>query len=165
MKRSFLAILCIAAMIQLSAQVDVTGDMGAGRKTHTNKSFYGEAGGGGLIFSANFDARFPGAANLGYRVGLGVFPSSNTVVTVPVGVYYLIGDAPNYFEVEVTGTYASSEANFKSHKSDFFFYPHVAYRFNRNANAFFLKIEAGPLFVAGKVYPFPGLGFGYTLGK
>lgn len=165
MKKLLLILIGVASMIYVKAQLNIDDDASTGGHAHTNKSVYGEAAGGGLIFSANFDSRFPGAANLGYRVGLGLFPGSNTIVTIPVGLYYLIGSAPNYFEVEATGTVGTSEANFEHHKSNFFFYPHIGYRFNKDSNALFFKIEAGPLFVAGKVYPFPGLGLGYTLRK
>lgn len=165
MKRSLLILLGLASMIHVKAQSFNVDDAGTSGKAPTNKSVYAEAGGGGLIFSANFDSRFPGTDNLGYRVGLGVFPSNNTVVTLPFGVYYLIGNEPNYFEVEVTAAVATSEYQFKSHKSIFFFYPHVGYRLNKTSNAFFFKIEVGAMFVGSEVVPFPGLGLGYTLGK
>ncbi len=166
MKKLLSFFLCFAFMIQVKAQVDKIDDAGTGGKASVNRSIYGEGGGGGLIFSANYDSRFPGTENVGYRLGVGFYPGSNNfVVTVPVGLYYLLGKAPNYFEMEVTAAVATSEANFKSHKSNFFFYPHIGYRYNKNTKGFFFKVEVGPLFVAGKVYPFPGLGFGYTLGK
>jgi len=165
MKKLLSILLGIAFMIDLKAQSYALDDAEASGHGRTNKSVYAEAGGGGLIFSANFDSRFPGTDNLGYRVGLGLFPRGNTIVTFPFGAYYLIGNAPSYFEVEATGTFATSEAKFRSHKANFFFYPHIAYRFNKNTGGFFFKVEGGPIFVAGKIYPFPGLGLGYTLGK
>ncbi|MBS1919892.1 MAG: hypothetical protein JST17_06550 [Bacteroidetes bacterium] len=166
MKKPLSFFFCFAFMIQVKAQKDKIDVAYASGKISVNRSIYGEGGGGGIIFSANYDSRFPGAENVGYRVGLGFFPSlNNFVVTIPVGLYYLLGNAPNYFEMEVTTAVGTSEVNFKNHKSNFFLYPHIGYHYNKNTKGFFFKIEVGPLFIAGKVYPFPGIGFGYTLEK
>src|SRR5258708_2533047 len=80
-----------------------------------NKSVYVELGGNGIAFSANFDSRFTKNENgFGFRVGIGIVPaldigfaSTSAILTIPVGVNYLVGKAPNYFEGGIGATYAS----------------------------------------------------------
>jgi hypothetical protein len=84
------------------------------------KAAYVEIGGPGLL-SANFDMRFASKEDgAGFRVGVGAFSvNSASVVTVPLGLNYLIGkDKKNYFEVGAGFTYLNvSEKNTKTSKN------------------------------------------------
>lgn len=165
MKKLLFVLLGFTSMITLKAQSDKIDDFTTSGSGTTSKSIYGEFIGGGLIFSANFDSRFSGAKNFGYRAGIGLFPASGqAIITVPVGLNYLIGNAPSYFEIEATGTFVSTKAKTGSFKTtSIFFWPHIGYRYTKSSNSIFFKIDAGPLILTNKVFPWGGLGVGYTL--
>src|ERR1035438_2645049 len=75
------------------------------------KAVYLEAGGPGLL-SVNYDMRFTQTQNgAGFRVGIGAFSiNSVSVLTIPLGVNYLIGHQTNFFEVGAGYTYMSISA-------------------------------------------------------
>jgi hypothetical protein len=101
--------------------------------TKTDKQFYTEAGGPGILFSANLDSRFKPYSNTGwgFRAGLGftlvddeqqiVQPGgqvnynyrTRSIATVPVGINYLFGKSgsPNMFEVGAGVTALSRKAS------------------------------------------------------
>ena len=60
-----------------------------------------EAGGAGVVFSANYDTRFSKKRNgWGGRIGIGYFNGGpGSVVMVPVQVNYLFGKTKNFFEL------------------------------------------------------------------
>jgi hypothetical protein len=131
------------------------------------KAVYAEIGGPGLL-SANFDMRFASKENgAGFRIGVGAFSvNSTSVVTVPLGLNYLIGkDKRNYFEVGAGFTYLNvkekstqSSKNFKSSFGDVT----LGYRLAPAKGGFFFKAEITPVFGDGFFIPyFGGLGFGY----
>ena len=131
------------------------------------KAVYAEIGGPGLL-SANFDMRFANKENgAGFRVGVGAFSvNSTSVVTVPLGLNYLIGkDKKNYFEVGAGFTYLNvkekntkSSKNFKSSFGDVT----LGYRLAPAKGGFFFKAEITPVFGDGFFIPyFGGLGLGY----
>jgi hypothetical protein len=130
------------------------------------KAAYVEIGGPGLA-SANFDMRFANKEDgLGFRVGVGAFPvNSVTVVTVPVGLNYLMGKSKkNYFEVGAGFTYLNISAKHNGNSKNFtssFGNITVGYRYAPAKGGFFFKAELTPIFGNGFFLPFGGLGFGY----
>jgi hypothetical protein len=126
-----------------------------------------EIGGPGLA-SANFDMRFANKEDgAGFRLGVGAFSVNSThVVTVPLGLNYLIGrDRKDYFEVGAGFTYlnisAKNKGTSKTFKSSFGDLT-LGYRFAPARGGFFFKAEITPVFGDGFFIPyFGGLGFGY----
>jgi len=130
------------------------------------KAVYGEFGGSGLIFSANFDSRFKGHKGIGFRVGVGYAGGGGTsVVTIPLGLNFLAGRGPHYFEFGVSATLVTdSYSGFDEGSSNWFFHPHFGYRFTKPSNSFNGRIYVGPIIANGfTFFPFGGLSVGYTL--
>ena len=131
-----------------------------------SKAVYGEFGGSGLVFSANFDTRFKGYKGLGLRVGVGYAGGGGTsIVTFPLGLNVLVGKGPHFFEVGATATFLTSAYDgFDEGSSTWFFHPHFGYRFTKPSNSFNGRIYVGPLIADGfTFFPFGGLSVGYTL--
>jgi hypothetical protein len=129
------------------------------------KAAYVEIGGPGLA-SANFDMRFANKEDgAGFRLGVGGFSVNGvSIVTVPLGLNYLIGkDKKNYFEVGAGFTYVSAKSNTgsKTFKSSFGNVT-LGYRLAPARGGFFFKAELTPVFGDGFFIPYyGGLGFGY----
>ena len=86
MKKIVLGIFCVVAAITAS--------------NAQNKAVYGELGGNGLVFSANYDMRFKGESGFGFRAGVGFAAVDGlTIITFPVGLNWLSGKGPHHFEV------------------------------------------------------------------
>src|SRR5687768_5051746 len=82
-------------------------------KAQTAKAVYGEFGGNGLVFSANFDTRFSGEKGIGGRAGVGYAAAGGvSIVTFPLGLNYLIGNAPHYFELGAGVTFVTATVRF-----------------------------------------------------
>jgi hypothetical protein len=135
------------------------------------KAAYAEIGGPGLA-SANFDIRFAKQEDgFGGRIGVGGFSIGNSgdrvgIVTVPVGLNYLIGkDKKNYFELGAGFTYVHAKATANSKSGNFhssFGNITLGYRLAPAKGGFFFKAEITPVFGDGFFIPyFAGLGFGY----
>ena len=136
------------------------------------KAAYAEIGGPGLA-SVNFDTRFAKKEDgLGGRIGIGGFSISDGVgdhvgiVTIPVGLNYLIGkDKKNYFELGVGFTYVGAKASANDGSTNFhssFGNITLGYRLAPERGGFFFKAEITPVFGDGFFIPyFAGIGFGY----
>ena len=136
------------------------------------KAAYAEIGGPGLA-SVNFDTRFAKKEDgFGGRIGIGGFSIGDGVgdhvgiVTVPVGLNYLVGkDHKNYFELGAGFTYVSAKATAKTSSKNFhssFGNATLGYRLAPARGGFFFKAEITPVFGDGFFIPyFAGLGFGY----
>jgi hypothetical protein len=136
------------------------------------KAVYAEIGGPGIA-SANFDSRFSKKEDgIGGRVGIGGFSLSDGegshvgIVTVPVGLNYLIGkDRKNYFELGVGFTYVgvTSKDEYESDNfSSSFGNITLGYRLAPERGGFFFKAEITPVFGKGFFIPYyGGIGFGY----
>lgn len=76
------------------------------------KAIYSEFLGPSATFGINYDARFDKTNNgLGWRAGLGLFKIDGTILTVPVGLNYLIGKRGSYLELGVGATYLYATTN------------------------------------------------------
>jgi hypothetical protein len=146
-----------------------------------SKSAFLELGGNGLGFSANFDARFKKEdKGLGFRAGIGFFPgvragdnsvtifSWPTILSVPVGINYLAGKAPNYFEAGLGTTYLYAKGHFT-----FFFFgtdgtlrqlvfiPSAGYRYAKPGRSFQFRISITPYIFSGGTAFYGGISVGY----
>lgn len=130
------------------------------------KAAYVEIGGPGLL-SVNYDMRFTKTENgFGFRVGVGGFRiNSVSVVTVPIGLNYLIGKHNNYFEAGAGFTYASFSAKGKITSKNFassFGNVTLGYRYAPVKGGVFFKAELTPVFGDGFFLPlYGGIGVGY----
>ena len=145
-------------------------------KAQANKSVFFEIGGNGLGFSANFDSRFTKSEKgFGFRAGVGFIPPVNAIVvatpsmlTVPLGVNHLAGNAPNYFEsgIGITYVHISGDINFLGDHEDatgsvIAFVPSIAYRHARTGKAAQWRAVISPLLVNGTVAFWAGISIGY----
>jgi hypothetical protein len=145
------------------------------------KSVFLELGGNGLGFSANFDARFTKAEKgLGFRAGFGFLPGVSiggnddptffswpTILSIPVGLNFLLGKAPNYFEVGLGATYFYGRGRFTffflpvdSTLSTFMFIPSAGYRFAKPGKSFQGRAFISPYIFSGGVSFFAGVSGG-----
>lgn len=146
-----------------------------------NKSVFLEFGGNGLGLSANFDSRFKKSEKgFGYRVGIGCIPGTNSsadiiypstpfFLTIPVGINYLVGKAPHYFEsglgltyMYTSGTMTSDFWGYEEDVSGSYaaFVPSIAYRHAKAGKAFQYRIIISPVISNGAVF-WGGLSVGY----
>lgn len=137
------------------------------------KTVYAEIGGPGLA-SANYDMRFkPVEDGFGFRVGVGGFSLSDgfdntriSLITVPVGLNYLIGkDQKNYFEVGAGFTYVNTKSKDEYNSDNFrssFGNLTLGYRLAPASGGFMFKAQITPVFGKGFFIPYyAGIGFGY----
>lgn len=155
----------------------------------TAKQFYTEAGGPGILFSANFDSRFKPYSNTGwgFRAGLGFTLVSDeqpivqqggttsysyrtrSIATVPVGINYLFGKSgsANMFEVGAGITALSRKAsilNYNDYKEGYIL-GHFDFMYRRQPTngGFSWRIGFTPIINPdGDIVPFAALGIGYA---
>lgn len=134
--------------------------------SHAAQSVYLEIGGNGILFSANYDTRFAKTqGGLGMRVGAGFFGGSEEgVLTIPVGLNYLAGKAPNFFEGGLGYTYATftSSDGFFSGDGHLLF-PSAGYRYQQIGKGIVARIVISPAIDIGSgdwVF-FGGVAIGY----
>ncbi len=126
-----------------------------------------ELGGPGLA-SLNYDMRFQKKEDgLGFRVGFGGFSIDGvSVVTVPVGLTYLLGkDEKNYFEIGGGVTYVNAKETVTNDNETFggtFGHLNFGYRMAPKNGGFFFRAAINPIFGQGGFVPFyGGIAFGY----
>lgn len=177
MKKIFLSLIFAAAACAASAQA--VHDNASGRQ------FYAEFGGGGVLFSANFDSRFIGdnALGLGYRVGIGfgvksedVFDTdgwdtrTRTYMTFPLGLNYVFGksDSPHAFEVGAGVTILGEKLSVYNYRDDYSpgnFIGHFEFMYRHKPinGGFTWRIGFTPIIgTAGKIMPSGAVGVGYS---
>jgi hypothetical protein len=156
----------------------------------TSKQFFTEAGGPGILFSANFDSRFkPNTrVGLGFRAGLGFtiadqttitqqpgsgYPNytyrTHSILTVPVGINYLFGKpaSPNMFEVGAGFTLLSKKAAILSYNdyNEGNLMGHFEFMYRRQPveGGFSWRIGFTPVInTDGDIFPFAAVGLGYA---
>ena len=146
-----------------------------------NKSVFLELGGNGLGFSVNYDTRFTKAEKgPGFRAGIGFFPGARlggdsstlfswpTILSIPVGLNYLVGKAPHYFEAGLGATYFYGKGNFTfffletdETLSTFIFIPSAGYRFAKAGKSFQGRGFISPYINSGGVSFYGGLSAGF----
>lgn len=160
MKSIFLSFLSVTCFLSSFGQSE------SAIPSKTSKAVYGELGGSGLAFSANFDSRFKGYKGLGFRIGIGgAGGTGGGILTVPVGLNVLAGKAgPHYFEGGATVTLVTDAFDFGDESSSgWFALPHIGYRYSKPTSSFNGRIYVGPFITSGFVFfPFGGISAGYT---
>ncbi len=111
MKRTAILMATICFCLFTKAQDTVYLKKEAKKKIFTDRppqAFFVEAGGAGVVLSANYDRRFKKQTDgLGYRAGIGYsFNNSFKFVTLPLGINYLAGNIRKgrFFEAGLNGT-------------------------------------------------------------
>jgi hypothetical protein len=133
-----------------------------------NKAVYGELGGNGLVFSANYDMRFGKTeTGFGFRAGIGFAATGGlTVITFPVGLNYLTGQGPHHLEAgigvtPVTATVSFFEDDDNETGTATFVMPTIGYRYASKGKGFVGRIYVGPVFAGGSVFfPWGGISAG-----
>jgi len=183
MKKWFCTISFLALFFYASAQ---NNESSTGK---TVKQFFTEAGGPGILFSANLDSRFKRSDRLGwgFRVGLGfTLVDQETVIlrqggqsftdyrtrsvgTVPVGINYLFGKpgSANTFEVGAGATVLSRRSSILSYsdykKGNLLGHFEFMYRRQPTDGGFSWRIGFTPLINPdGDIVPFGAVGLGFT---
>jgi hypothetical protein len=132
-----------------------------------NKAVYGELGGNGLVFSANYDMRFTKTENgFGFRVGVGFAGGTDvSVFTFPLGLNYLTGKGAHHMEIGIgvtplTATFDLFEDE-NAKGSTTFIMPTLGYRYGKVGKGFVGRIYVGPVIVGGGVFfPWGGISAG-----
>ena len=132
-----------------------------------NKAVYGELGGNGLVFSANYDMRFTKTdGGFGFRVGIGFAAASDvSVVTFPIGLNYLTGKGPHHMELGIGVTPVTATVTFFDDESESgtatFIMPTIGYRYAKQTKGFVGRIYVGPVIAGGEVFfPWGGISAG-----
>ena len=131
-----------------------------------NKAVYGEFGGNGLVFSANYDMRFgKGEGGLGFRAGVGFATGGDvTVFTFPVGLNYLTGKGAHHMELGMGVTPITATISLfddSGTAGTVFFMPTVGYRYGKIGKGFVGRIYVGPvIYSGGAFFPFGGISAG-----
>jgi hypothetical protein len=136
------------------------------------KNVFLELGGNGGLISANYDMRFSRTGKgLGFRVGIGYVPpvpllfvSTPSIITFPVGLNYLAGKGPHYFEGGLGVTVASAETDYfgdEENMTGFAFVPNIAYRYQPLTRRFTGRVSISPFIGSGGVMFWAGLSGGF----
>lgn len=156
------------------------------KTTEGRNSFFAEAGGPSIMFSANLDRRFT-ASNLGIggRIGIGFVTAwdeeydpvtgtyrggrDRSVATVPVQLNYIFGkaDSPHTFEAGVGVTYMGRKLGvlnfYDETESKWFGTFTFMYRRQPKSGGFSWRAGFTPLVAKGFIQPMGGLSLGYKL--
>ena len=179
-------IICMLCLVMIVACASAQNSGGADK---TIKQFYTEAGGPGILFSANLDSRFKAneRTGWGYRVGAGftlvddetitMQPGggfnydyrTRSVVTVPLGINYVFGKpgSANMFEAGAGVTVLSRKSsilNYNDYKEGHLL-GHFTFMYRRQPleGGFSWRIGLTPIINPdGDIYPFGAIGLGFT---
>ena len=184
-------IKCICTVAFLAACLVANAQNNESPTAKTVKQFYAEAGGPGILFSANFDSRFKtiNRTGWGFRAGLGftlvdqqtqVVPPgggiyynyrTRSVATLPLGINYLFGKSgsANMFEVGAGVTVLTRKAsvlnyNYNDDKEGNIL-GHFDFMYRRQPidGGFSWRIGITPVInTNGDIFPFGAVGLGYT---
>lgn len=181
-------IKCICTISFLAICFFARSQNSEGSAQKTVKQFFTEAGGPGILFSANYDSRFKPSnpTGWGFRAGLGFtlvdeethFNNSGnpyysyrtrSVVTFPVGINYIFGKpaSPNMFEVGAGLTVLSRKASILNYNdyTEGNLIGHFSFMYRRQPidGGFSWRIGFTPVLnTDGDIYPFGAIGLGYT---
>ncbi len=133
------------------------------------KVVYGEvlSVSGPTVFTVNFDMRFKGQESFGAHAGFGVLGSGGggSILVIPIGINYLAGKAPHYFEGGLGTTFITITGNgYSFNESVAVLVPSGGYRYLTSANGLSFRIFISPWVVFqggfGAVFA-GGLSLGY----
>ncbi len=128
-----------------------------------------EGGGSGVLINVNFDMRFQKdqSDGLGFKAGVGYFPFDRDVdiLTLPIGINYLIGKNRNYLLLGANTTFVPfGKNNDRVDVKTVVPSLEVGYRFVPLKKGFSFQATYNPLFntVDGLKPLFFGIGLGYS---
>ncbi|MDQ6844166.1 MAG: hypothetical protein M3Z92_07425 [Bacteroidota bacterium] len=130
------------------------------------KVVYGEvlSVSGPTVFTGNFDIRFRGQKGFGAHGGLGILGSGGggSILVIPLGVNYLAGKAPHYFEGGLGTTILTITNNAYFRESIAVVVPSAGYRYQPASNGISVRVFVSPWVVLqGGVVFAGGLSLGY----
>ncbi len=131
------------------------------------KVVYGEvlSVSGPTVFTANFDIRFKGQKGLGAHAGFGLLGTGGvgSILIIPIGINYLGGKAPHYFEGGLGATILTIASNdYFGGESVAVLVPSVGYRYQTFSNGLSFRVFISPwvVFQSGVIFA-GGLSLGY----
>lgn len=143
-----------------------------------SQNVYFEILGPGITYSFNYDTRFQNTLNgLGGRVGISYVSVDNvSMLTVPIGVNYLLGKKGNYFEMGAGATFVHANAKDEQEgDTDGVFFldggsasnvlGNLTFGYRRQPvdGGFSFRAGFSPVFGSGDFIPYwPYIGFGYS---
>lgn len=179
-------IICFAVLLSLTATAQETTTPKPAQQVF-NKTFTAELGGGGVLFSANYDERFKKERlGWGYRIGVGYFKDdvreytlqfgysyvTRTALTIPIGINYLFGknNSDKMFEVGAGVTIFSRRMSlegdsYNSSYQDGNFIGHFSFLYRKQPidGGYTWKIGFTPLIgTNGEVITSAVIGLGYS---
>ena len=135
--------------------------------TSSAKVIYGEviSVSGPTVFTANFDIRFKEQKGFGAHAGFGLIGSGGggSILIIPIGLNYLAGKAPHYFEGGLGTTILTIANNdYVSGESIAVLVPSAGYRYQSLGNGISFRVFASPwvIFQGGVIFA-GGLSLGY----
>ncbi len=118
------------------------------------KVVYGEvvSVSGPTVFTANFDIRFKEQKGFGAHAGFGLLGSggAGSIFIIPIGVNYLAGKAPHYFEGGLGTTILTIASNSYGGETAVVLVPSAGYRYQTLVNGLSFRVFISPWVV------FPG---------
>ena len=131
------------------------------------KVVYGEvlSVSGPTVFTGNFDIRFKEQKGFGAHAGFGLLGTggAGSILIIPIGLNYLIGKAPHYFEGGLGATILTIASNdYFGGESVAVLVPSAGYRYQTLANGISFRVFMSPwvVFQGGVVFA-GGLSLGY----
>ena len=125
---------------------------------------FGEFGGNGLVFSANYDTRFKQSqSGPGGRIGIGFFGGDGGgIVTFPIGLNFLNGRNGNYFETGLGITIVTITGSDFGGITGSVIVPSVGYRYQSMTEGFTGRVAITPLIGTSGGFAFwAGISAGY----
>lgn len=118
------------------------------------KVVYGEvvSVSGPTVFTANFDIRFKGQKGFGAHAGFGLLGSggAGSIFIIPIGVNYIAGKAPHYFEGGLGTTILTIASKSYGGETTAVLVPSAGYRYQTLVNGLSFRVFISPWVV------FPG---------
>ena len=128
------------------------------------QTVFGEFGGNGLVFSANYDTRFQNKqSGVGGRIGVGFFGGSGGgVLTFPLGINFLSGKKGNYLETGLGVTIVTITGEDFGGVTGTVIVPSIGYRYQPLESGFTGRIVISPLIgTQGGFIFFAGISAGF----
>lgn len=167
-------ILCVITICLVFALPSLSQETKEALPVTQAKNLFLELGGNGGLLSLNYDMRFSKTGKgLGFRAGVGFIPSVDllfvetpSIVTFPIGLNYLAGKGPHYFESGLGLTFATAETDYfgdDENMTGFAFVPNIAYRYQPVSGRFTGRVSFSPFFSSGGSQIWAGLSVGIRL--